>query len=741
MLKPEAYEILEKQFGFRRFLEAQEKIIESVISGTDTLVIVPTGGGKSLCYQFPALLLPGLTLVISPLVALMKDQVDALERKGVAACFINSTLGPQEQRVRIDNMLRGEYKIVYIAPERFRHEAFVSAVKSVVISLVAVDEAHCVSQWGHDFRPDYLGISRALDKIGRPPVVALTATATPDVREDIKKQLCLRAPNEFVSGFERPNLQLVVEEVGTTEEKFSRLEGVVHEYKTGIIYAATRKNVEKVSAHLRSAGISHIAYHAGLNDADRRKAQEKFIHREVPIAVATNAFGMGIDRADLRFVAHFDIPGSVEAYYQEVGRAGRDGETSECLLLFNYADKRTQEFFIEGSNPTPDQVRAVYHWLRQQPDHDIQMTLDDMASEIPGLKNSMALSSILGMLDRRGYIDRYDIPGKRSRGTRVLRPEVTSSQLELDEVAIKKKATSDWAKLDKVLAFAYHRGCRQHFILDYFGDHAAMSCGQCDNCRSGRIQVAREASGKENDLVRKALSGVARMSVRRADGWEGKFGLGRVLQVLLGSRSQEVLNSRLDELSTYGLLKSYPSSYLRDLFEAMKTAGYVAISAGEYPLIRLSDEGEKVMKGQAVAHLYWPSVEADDAIPQLSAKSLKVVKPGGRKANQSSRSKEGSTFEETLRLFKTGHSFSEIAKIRGINENTIEDHLAHLLATGTQGLHIDSVVPIERQGIILSKSAPSVERLRDVKEKLPDYSYGEIKCTLAAHGRWKTKTG
>lgn len=733
MLPPRSYEILEKSFGFRRFLEAQENVIESVLSGRDTLVVMPTGGGKSLCYQFPALMLEGVTLVISPLIALMKDQVDALQQKGIAATLINSTLTPAEQRERIRSLEAGQYKLVYIAPERFRHRAFVDALQGIKLALAAVDEAHCVSQWGHDFRPDYLGIGRALDKLGRPPVVALTATATPDVRSDIVTQLKLKDPAEFVAGFERPNLSLFIREVGGNDEKFQHIENLIAAHRTGIIYAATRKNVEKISVALKDLKIPHVAYHAGLNDDERKRAQERFIAREVPVAVATNAFGMGIDRGDLRFVAHFDIPGSVEAYYQEVGRAGRDGEASLCLLLFNYADKRTQEFFIEGANPEPATIRQIYAWLRSRPGHDVQMTLADMAEEIPDLSNDMALSSSLSILERRGFIERYDIPGQRMRGTRVLTPDVPAGKLDLDDEALERKASRDWAKLDKMVSLAYHRGCRQQFILDYFGEQNPGTCGQCDVCRSGRVSSLRDATSDETVVIRKSLSGVARMCHREGAGWRGKYGVGRVLQVLQGSRSQDVLQARLDELSTYGILKDLPKNYLRDLFEAMKTAGYIETSGGEYPLVSLTPDGESVMHGKKTARLCWPLITLDvtSPHPEKSSRNKRRKKETARSTGKPT----GHTAEETLVLFKKGLTLPDIARVRKLELTTIENHMARLLAKKTPGLHIDMLVRPDRQQVILIHTPDKFAGLSAIKQQLPDYTYGEIRCTLAAHGR------
>ncbi len=357
------HEVLKSVFGYSSFREGQEEVIEKIIEGRDVLGVMPTGAGKSICYQVPALALDGCAIVISPLISLMKDQVNALTQSGVAAAYLNSSLSEKQARMAYDNAFSGKYKIIYVAPERLLTDRFLRLASTIRISLVAVDEAHCISQWGQDFRPNYLDIPKFISKLpSRPRLCAFTATATDKVRTDIKKILKLQKPFERVTGFNRPNLYF---RVMRPEDKFSALTELMQKFSgmSGVIYCATRKTVEDIHGKLKKKGYPVTMYHAGLSDEERRQNQEAFSQDETPVIVATNAFGMGIDKSDVRFVIHYNMPKDLESYYQEAGRAGRDGERAECVMLYGRQDVVTQNFFIdhmgEEGNLTNTQIEKL----------------------------------------------------------------------------------------------------------------------------------------------------------------------------------------------------------------------------------------------------------------------------------------------------------------------------------------------------------------------------------------------
>jgi len=396
------------RFRLSSFRPGQKEVISAVLAGQDCLCVMPTGGGKSLCYQLPAIVHDGLTLVVSPLIALMKDQVDQLQSLGLPVTFINSTLAVSEQYARLDNMAAGRYRLVYVVPERFRSSRFLEAVRAVGVKLLAVDEAHCISEWGHDFRPDYsrLGVFRR--QFGNPTTIALTATATDAVRRDIVEQLNLRDPRTFITGFARPNLFYEVKFPHTERQKAEMLVRFLRRTRgSGIVYASTRRKTEEVAEMIAGKlGRSTVAYHAGLLPDQRRTAQEAFMNGRIEIVAATTAFGMGIDKPDVRFVAHYNLPGSLEGYYQEAGRAGRDGKPSRCLLLYNAADRYVQEYFIESAYPAREIVAQVYDCLKSLHADPIELTQQEIKERLGLGIGSEGVGTCEQLLESAGVLER-----------------------------------------------------------------------------------------------------------------------------------------------------------------------------------------------------------------------------------------------------------------------------------------------------------------------------------------------
>ncbi|WP_233148668.1 ATP-dependent DNA helicase RecQ [Rhodopirellula sp. MGV] len=399
-----------ERFGLRSFRKGQAEVIQAVADGHDVMCVMPTGGGKSLCYQLPSLARDGVTIVVSPLIALMKDQVDTLRQHGIAAELINSTLDLRQQQDVMDSMRRGELKLVYIAPERLRNSQFVETLGHCNVTLLAIDEAHCVSEWGHDFRPDYARLGQMRKRyLKNVQTIALTATATEAVREDICAILELNEPQVFVKGFARTNLFLEVTQSKGEAEKDQQLTDFIRTQSgTGIVYAATRRACETVGQWLpekirRPVGV----YHGGMDPEQRRIVQEKFMAGDLAAIVATNAFGMGIDKADIRYVVHYNMPGTLEAYYQEAGRAGRDGLESSCKLLFSYNDRYTQEYFIENRYPSKETVQKVYEYLLARPEDPIELTLDQVRDAV-GADSAEAIGMSESLLSKAGVLRRLD---------------------------------------------------------------------------------------------------------------------------------------------------------------------------------------------------------------------------------------------------------------------------------------------------------------------------------------------
>jgi ATP-dependent DNA helicase RecQ len=736
----DAQSALERHFGFSRFREGQSDVIEAVLAGQDVIVVMPTGGGKSLCYQLPALLFPGVTLVVSPLIALMKDQVDALNARDIAATYINSSLSYDEQLARLRGMSRGQYRLVYIAPERFRNARFVESLRGCRISLFAVDEAHCVSQWGHDFRPDYLRLREAAGMLGRPPLIALTATATPQVRSDIAAQLGLKKASSFVAGFDRHNLTLRVEPCKTDNDRLTAACKIVKKAKgSGIIYCSTRKAVDDVSGQLQRLGLTVGAYHAGLDEAKRTRIQDYFMAGDLDAIVATNAFGMGVDKSDIRFVTHYNLPGSIEAYYQEVGRAGRDGLPSICTLLFNYVDTRTHEFFIEGSYPQREVIEQIYSLLLGMRLETVQLQASAIASRLK-YRNEIAINSALIYLEKAGHIARQQ--GRDPAIRMIDYSPADDLRVDWDDLALRE--ATERRKLREMVNFAYHEKCLRQFILRYFGDRKEAANCRCSNCqpklkwgdaepvlrksgkkserKPGRANVAEEApqsislivesgpralSDDEHLVARKILSCIARM--------EGKYGKGMVASVLRGMKAKNVIANELDQLTTYGLLSRHSQDDLTRFINALIVAGCVRQTSGAIPTVSLTTLGGAVMRDQTRVELDLEAVEADTSDEEIT------LPPN-----------YSETHEQTYKLYQQGLSIDEIAEKRNLKPTTIENHLAALIEEG-RDIDLSGLVDDQDRALIKAAAAKAgLDGLRPIKDQLPErIGYSAIRFVVA----------
>ncbi|EOI6518003.1 DNA helicase RecQ [Enterococcus faecium] len=570
-------DLLKQYFGYDKFRPGQKEIIQKVIDQENVLGIMPTGSGKSICYQLPSLLLDGLTVVVSPLISLMKDQVDAANQLGIPATFINSSLDDYETARRFQEIDRQQYRLLYIAPERFIMPDFIQAMNRWNVCMIAIDEAHCISQWGHDFRPSYLQMAKQLNQLpNRPVIVALTATATIQVAADIKRLLKIPDGNHIQTGFERENLRFqVVKDQKKEQYLVEYLK--INKNQSGIIYAATRKEVDRIYHLLKKFGFSIGRYHGGLNENERTAMQEAFLYDRLQLIVATNAFGMGINKSNVRFVIHYQIPGSLEAYYQEAGRAGRDGLSSEAILLFAPQDTQVQKFFIQQSQREEEQKQKEYE------------------------------------------------------------------------------------KLKAMTEYAYIESCLQQYILNYFGE-TSSPCNRCGNCLDDReiVEVTTQAQ--------MVLSCLKRMGEN--------YGKQMLMKVLAGSKEQKLRALGFERLSTYGLMKNQSQKETMQLIEYLISNGYLLTVDGEYPILKVTERGIQVLKGQEAVYRKEPK-----KVQQLSDEETDTLFEVLRELRTDLASEAGvppyvvfldSTLKEMSRIRPS--SRLEMLQIKGVGQSKLDKY-------------------------------------------------------------------
>ncbi|GLX69581.1 DNA helicase RecQ [Paenibacillus glycanilyticus] len=710
---------LKRVYGYDTFRPGQEDIIEGILEGKDTLAILPTGGGKSICFQVPSLIMPGTSIVISPLISLMKDQVDTLNRLGVPAAFLNSSLGAEEYRTVLRNALRGEYKMLYVAPERLDAPMFTTLSEQLHIPMIAIDEAHCVSQWGHDFRPSYRQLAGWIGKMpNRPLVSAFTATATQEVAQDITAMLGLHDPNVFVTGFARPNLSLSVVSGGDKKnflQQFLR----EREDQSGIIYTATRKEAEQVQELLIRKGIAAGKYHGGLSDTERAVTQEQFRFDELRVMVATNAFGMGIDKPNVRYVIHWQMPGDIESYYQEAGRAGRDGEESECVLLFEPQDVQVQRFLIEQGMGDEYRKSVQLSKLHNMMNYSrTQRCLQQYIVDYFGEKGVEPCGKCSNCLDKSELVDRTAEAQKalscvgRMKG----RFGVTMAAKVLK--GSRDKRLLEFG-LDRLTTYGLFNNWPEKEIADWLywlvaEGYLRMSEGQYPTV-SLTATALPVLEGKET--VRQRL----RTSVRRSA--SGDAAASPLFDALKQWRKEAAARENVPPFMLFFDATLKELADIRPLTEEqlLQTKGIGAAKAEKY--------GTEVL---AIIQAH-----AGDA---GSTPASSVPKRPAARPPASASSEETPSHVFTLERFNSGLTPSEIAEERSLSRVTIE---GHLIRSAEEGHELDwsRVIPEQfEEQIVQVIEELGADKLRPIKDALPDeVDYFAIHGVIVKHG-YKTKS-
>ncbi|QNK42167.1 DNA helicase RecQ [Caproicibacter fermentans] len=709
--------LLKRYFGYDAFRPGQREVIDHILNGEDVLAVMPTGAGKSVCYQIPSLLFRGVTIVISPLISLMKDQVDALSQAGIHAAYVNSSLSPDRQDAVLENAENGKYKIVYVAPERLETDAFRTLIGKLDVSMVAVDEAHCVSQWGHDFRPSYTKIAEMTALLpSRPVVAAFTATATPHVREDITRLLKLRRPFALTTGFNRENLYFEVEKPrNKTDALLEYLEK--NQGKSGIVYASTRKTVDSLCQRLNGSGHPAARYHAGIPEAERAKNQDDFIYDRVNVMVATNAFGMGIDKSNISFVVHYNMPQSIESYYQEAGRAGRDGGKAECILYYSASDIVTNKFLIE--NGANDSDKAVNF-----------QKLNDMVDYCN--TDKCLRSYILKYFGEQNAKERCENCGNCN--SRVESTDITVESQKIMSCIARMGERFGTGMVAGVLRGGNTRKIREMAFdrLSTFGimkEYSAETIREIISFlvadRYLELRGDQYPVLKLTPCARDVLRGGKTVSIKRAIRKQGANQSGAVpadeklFEILRRIRSRLAQEEGVPPFVIFSdaTLREMCAAYPIDRESLLRIPG-----VGRVKLEKFGDLFTEAIRNYA----------EENKIPIPQDISVGIPGKKDRKAPEA----VGDTKKESYRLYQSGLGIDEIAKKRGLAPNTVENHLLGCLRNG---MPVDAglfVTEEEERLIAEAVKRCGRDRLKPIKEALPEtISYGAIRYVLCKSTR------
>ncbi len=713
----QAKQVLKRVYGYDSFRKGQEDIIRGIMEGRDTLAILPTGGGKSICYQIPSMLLQGTSLVISPLISLMKDQVDSLRRLGVSAAYLNSSLSAAEYREVLRSAMQGEYKLLYVAPERLDAPMFQSLTEQIQIPLIAIDEAHCVSQWGHDFRPSYRQLAGWIGRMpNRPLVAAFTATATNEVADDIAAMLKLRDPQRFVTGFARPNLSL---SVVTGVDKKRLLQQLVNERKeqSGIIYTATRKETEQVFDLLTQSGVAAGKYHGGLSDTERAETQERFRFDDIRVMVATNAFGMGIDKPNVRYVLHWQMPGDVESYYQEAGRAGRDGEESDCVLLFEPADLQVQRFLIEqGTGDTErksiqlSKLNTMMNYSRTQ--RCLQLFIVDYFGET-GVE---ACGKCSNCLDKSELVNRTEEAKMALSCVGRMKGKFGVMMVAKVLKGSRDKRLLEFG-LNRLTTYGLMKHLPEREIADWLYWLVAEGYLRLSDGQYPTVSLTTNAlpvlEGMES-ITQRVRATVQQAAVSNAAS-------SPLFEALRQWRKERAAEEQVPPFMLFfdATLREIANAQPGSLEQLLSIKGIGAAKADKYGaaiLAVIAEYREEGLSEQAVIHVF-------------------NSKPVQTAANRSITGEEQPSYLVSLSLFQAGEEPASIAKARGLSKVTVE---GHIIRSAEEGYEVDwsRMIPAEYESLIMEVvHRLGTEKLRPIKDELPEeVSYFAIHSVICKIG-------